>query len=635
MDSPLIQTINDSSEYIIEYALGKPSARGSFVHCSELPKLADDARSRNLALYASYYAFPVKEVEDHLRLYKTIQGYEGTVAIRQVVVDIDAIANDTDGSRTQAATKAFVERITNDYPLTEDDIQVYFSGRGYHIHMGNIFDIAPGKEVPILMKQTMEKLFPEGDSIYDKSRLLRVPNTINERSQRYKIPIMIRDLYHAAPEYIQDIAKQTWLNFAGPNLDDGHGKLKAHVVRTAQSSATAAKPSFDGLTNFVTCTQIMHRQGPQSGTRHQMILRMASSRRRGGMPYDSVVKEMQDWVPAFTKEEVERLVRNVFETPLEYGCNDQIMKQYCSDKCAFFQHKNFGSKHQDVHAMEEEFQKLIKTDFSKTSFDMREIYPESSASYRMLPGEMVVVIGDTKVGKTAFVQNIVTKLSRMRTLYVSTEVGGPLLYRRFIQMAHRMTKEHVEQYYMTQTNSLSDKISHIKVVTEPQFITDIYTTVKSVNPQIVVIDTTDGIRTRNSRDPITTSNDIALQIRELATSTNTIVIAIHHISKSGLMDPHTYKHRGLTVHSGKGSSTLEQKADKIIGIEADPNTGIRTIRSLAARDEGEFTLRCLLNTDTFVFEEIPYDRKPAQSSGTSATGPTQFTFVSNQPNLFP
>lgn len=480
--------------------------------------------------------------------------------------------------------------------------------------MDNVFGFKTGKELPVLMKQTMSKVFPEGDNIYDKSRLFREKNTINEKSGLYKIPLTLKELFFDSIEDIKLKAKAPRLDFEEHDLSGGVGKLSSMVVITPEVTKLAQKPAVTDVTNFVTCTQLMYREGPQPGSRHQIILRMASSRRRGGMPYDSVVREMQEWVPEFTAAEVERLVRSVFDTPLEYGCHDKYMAQFCSDKCAFYQHKNFGSRHHDVKDLEDQFTDFIRQDLSTSSFDIKEVFPSSTHPYRFLPGEMVIVMGDTKVGKTAFVQNLVARLSRMRTLYISTEVGAPLIYRRFVQIAHQMKKEEVENHYRMSRNSLSDRISHIKISTEPQFISEIYTSVKSVDPQIVVIDTTDGIRTRNQRDMISTSNDIALQLRELATSTKTIVIGIHHISKSGLVDPHTMKQRGLTVHSGKGSSTLEQKADKVIGIEID-NIGVRTIRSLAARDEGEFNLRCLLNPDTFVFEEInQYDSNRTQPS---------------------
>ena len=61
----------------------------------------------------------------------------------------------------------------------------------------------------------------------------------------------------------------------------------------------------------------------------------------------------------------------------------------------------------------------------------------------------------------------------------------------------------------------------------------------------------------------------------------------------------------LTVHSAKGNSAIEQKADKIIGITGDRTMNdTRVIRSLASRDETDFELAMKFNYHTFQFSPI-------------------------------
>ena len=59
----------------------------------------------------------------------------------------------------------------------------------------------------------------------------------------------------------------------------------------------------------------------------------------------------------------------------------------------------------------------------------------------------------------------------------------------------------------------------------------------------------------------------------------------------------------LSVHSAKGNSALEQKADKMIGIEGQMDSTERRIRSLASRDENGFTLAFKFNRETMEFQQ--------------------------------
>ena len=91
---------------------------------------------------------------------------------------------------------------------------------------------------------------------------------------------------------------------------------------------------------------------------------------------------------------------------------------------------------------------------------------------------------------------------------------------------------------------------------------------------------------------------IILKLKEIANQHNIIVLAVSHIGKSA-------SEEGLTVHSGKGNSVIEQKADKILGIEGSRDGNLtRTIKSLASRDESGFNVSFTFQPKTFRFEQI-------------------------------
>jgi hypothetical protein len=82
-----------------------------------------------------------------------------------------------------------------------------------------------------------------------------------------------------------------------------------------------------------------------------------------------------------------------------------------------------------------------------------------------------------------------------------------------------------------------------------------------------------------------------------------IVIAISHISKGA-----SYRLKEgyeLDVHSAKGNSVIEQKADKIIAFESDrDNKDIRRITAIGSRDESSFKLILNFDYNTFNFKQV-------------------------------
>jgi len=90
----------------------------------------------------------------------------------------------------------------------------------------------------------------------------------------------------------------------------------------------------------------------------------------------------------------------------------------------------------------------------------------------------------------------------------------------------------------------------------------------------------------------------------MANRTDTIIIGVHHITKSaGVNDKGEPKE--LTVHSGKGSSAIEQKSDRMIAIEGSRQTNVRLIRSLKTRDDESFAIQLQFNASTnFRMEQL-------------------------------
>jgi hypothetical protein len=236
------------------------------------------------------------------------------------------------------------------------------------------------------------------------------------------------------------------------------------------------------------------------------------------------------------------------------------------------------------------------------SFDLNDIY-DLGYSYKFNPGEFNIMMGDVKLGKTAWVQNIVTQVKHLKTLFLSLEVSDHLIYRRFVQIANNVDKHTVVSAWADNQDIREEYINsvkHISIMTKCD-LDALKDEILKSEAKFIVIDTIDGLEVKGYNDPFKKQEKVAIGLKQLAQDLNVIILGVNHISKSAASNleiTHT-----LNVHSAKGNSALEQKADKVIGIEGRMDAVERRVRSLASRDENGFTMAFKFNKDTMVFSQ--------------------------------
>jgi hypothetical protein len=588
--------------YYTELVLGSFMNRGYAVPTSQINAYQQKAVKEQAELYRSYYFFD-EAILEHLSTYKTITGFKGTYYLKQILFDIDAGVDKPQFTHDRA--KAFVNTLIEDWDLSEDHILPWFSGRGFHIVTPDFFGFTPSNELPKVVSATMEKHFPEVDQIFDKGRIIRVGNTINMKAKLYKVPIPMNNFFNYTIEQIIGTAKEPAAPpESGDALESPQFLNKIVQPERVLNQAKIGKGSTpDNPTRIVTCMHRVIEEGPSQGSRHQKLLRLASTYRRAGVPFEVAAAGLAGWANTLKEVEVWRIVKNVYEVGYRYGCDDEIMKKYCDPRCIYFKRKDYTQNVLSAAKMEKDYVKFIRTDFKHRAFNMNQLYDlpphrGKPGSYVFYPGELVVLWGDTGLGKTTFVQNLCVKLTNMKILYLSLEVHANLLYRKFIQIVAGWTKEQVMEHYKESSNSLSQKVSHISVMTVSPSIEAIRKLVAEEQPNMVVIDTLDGISYSGRESD--KSGPIAIELKEIAQQLDTIIFAVHHISKDAALD-RDKKPRRLNIHSGKGSSSAEQKADKVIGIEGNMEAKFRTVTSFKARDESPLELRFIFDKDTFKF----------------------------------
>jgi archaellum biogenesis ATPase FlaH len=544
-------------------------------------------------LYYSIWLYN-NDILDHMKLNKTIRSYRGKCALQWIIFDIDK-GEDTDEFVLRRA-REFYFRLNQDWNVEISELIIYYSGTGYHIYMPNYFKFQESEFIRQEVKNTLKEYFPEIDlSIYGATGLIRAPYSLNRKTNNFKIQLTSEEFLTMGAIEIINLSSNNYIRKFEP-YEEVDRDFSGYIVK-----ATVEREQVfyrDEPTRIVTCMQHLYNKGAVKGTRHIEILRLVSAWRRQGLTQSASIELTMSWLQGtMEKYEVEKTVKDIYNKGYRYGCNDVVMSKYCDAKCIFYTHKNYTALITNSDEMEN-----ILSEFSIAlpNYKFIDLQPilKLPNPYKIYQGEMVVFIGDTKLGKSTLIQNIVVNSSNLKFLYFPLENGKLLDTRRLLQVAHHMSKDEITDYYKLGNRGLVSKINHVNMVDSTVSLDDIRKLIIESDADVIVIDTVDQVQISKIEDYTAITNKLANGFRELSRNTNRIFLLVHHISKNAAMDSMGRTKR-LTVHSSKGSSALEQKADKVIGIEGDANSLERIVTSLAARDESPFEKTVLFDKHTF------------------------------------
>lgn len=601
--------------HYIEYALGDVKNRNKIVHLNDFPNIVQIARKTEQPLFMSHFRFGI-DLMEHWEARKTVSGFPGKIDIPYIILDIDK--GEKDDKQVYLTAQAFLMKL-QDENIADIDINCYYSGTGYHFVVPNMWKFETHTEV----QATIAKHYPECDNgIYTKTALIRVGNTINRKTNRWKIPLLNSELYNLDHNAIIELSQNIRTNITFPAFECGTD-LSSQKIHSKPLSNTPQIVKEDGMTNMITCAQKMFNTVPVKGQRHHMMFRMVSAFKRSGLPENAVLALMIKWIDGgMPVGEVTKSVADIYRNTYLYGCADKLMSEYCDERCAMFKKKNYGQNEpKEFEELEKMFMQSI---LDKTEFHIPlQQFFGIPRPFSIFPEEYVTIIGDTGLGKSALIQNILVG-SEHRSLYLNFEVGERLMFRRFVQIAYLMTKDEVVDYYTNTVamQSLTSRVKHISMLSNRITVPELETLIAIHGFRIVVADTLECFNTPGIIDITQKTEFLAHELKRIAKKYKIIVIAVHHISKSSILDKDGNTKK-LTSHAGKGSSAVEQEADKVIIIEGEQNNGVRTIRSGKARDESPFETTMNVDAEhTFVFSKGLWNPKSTAIVSSTSVFPT-------------
>ena len=607
----------DTKNWYIEYAVGGVQNRMNICPADKFSSIAQQHMGKEM--YRSMFLYE-HSINEHVNKTGSVSDFNGVQAIDKLILDID-LSGEKSGEKTRLKVVKLLNKMKM-MNIPDSYLQVWFSGSGFHIHIPDIYGFEPSNNVAKIVRATMQRDFGDYiDLIYDGRRLIRTGYSFNKKTNCYKTPLSLQEIEQWSYDNIKDSAKSIRSNYNPPKFDveTDYTLEEFKPMDISRKNAKQHRQVFEkrqGTTSrYITCAQHLYNAGEVKGKRHHNLLRIVSIwiKKYG---FDKVacdnlarayMSRMENPLPA---EEVSRIVADAYKAGgYNYGCSDEVLSEYCDSKCTLFRFKNLDEETKVINAedMINTLANYYNTDFSDKSFDLKTVFPFMHESYLFKGGELAMLIGDTKLGKTALWQYVVANIPKVKTLFLSLEVDDITIIRRFFQIVLKMEKEPVinalRNHDVAVTEQAKSKMSHIDIITAANApdITEYRELISDYNPKIIVVDTIDRVKAKYAKsEPLQRQEYVINQLKDIAMEQEIIMLGVSHISKGA--SNQLSEGQRLTIHSAKGSSDIEQKADKVISFEGDRNMGTkRRIEALGSRDETGFDITVNFDWRTFNF----------------------------------
>ena len=336
--------------------------RNHIVSITEVPSLA---KSFNyFGCYATYFFF-----SDEVLTYMSAQGdnappsvagYEGKVWSPFLPIDLDHM----EVTPALEAAKRLSSFLLELWTIDPRALQIYFSGlKGFHLLLDTrLFGrIAPSKHLPTIFDSIRRHLALELPaplretvdlSIKDRVRLLRLPNTIHEKSKLYKIILSPTELENLNPEQIRELASTARpLRFsdetglvscvdikANPKASELFTRVRRQTAKLTRKPFVyrIRRPADLSKLDFL-CAGVrkIWESHIEPGYRNNCAIRLASEFRLMGLSGEETEQKLLEWNQRngieLSPTELQSVVRSAYQHrfPYRYSCRDPILRRYC------------------------------------------------------------------------------------------------------------------------------------------------------------------------------------------------------------------------------------------------------------------------------------------------------------------
>jgi len=535
-----------------DYAVGHASKRNNIQNIKnfKLNGVTTDC-------YRSIFLFD-EGLKEYVDRTKSITGYAGKHLSDSIVFDFDG----DDLNEVKTVAYNFCNYLYHEYEVPYEYLRISFSGsKGIHIAipMQAICDPTPRDDFYKIYKGIAEDLAKEFKfidlSIYEKSRLFRMMNTINSKSGLYKIPLCFDELDGLTADEIKQLAEAerkidslpiTEIEVVKP-LNDLYEKWNGFNF---DYQPEAKKDDF---------LDVM-KGGLNEGDRHTAVIRITGALQNKGMDFEYIFELLKHWNqsnnPPLPVERLEAESRRAF--------NDN-QRRIVVDGKEILSLKDAAKIYDDyVHKIK---QCKVKTGFGKIDARIRGI----------MPGETMCVLGKTSVGKSAFLQNIghnYAKQSGEPVLFFSLEMPTTSVFERTMQIETGYSGYNIESLtrdndieLKAKANLVFSELSNFYIITKNgldikqinEFISFAENNVYHKKTGLVLIDYLSLVK-GNGKDLYEQVSRVARGMKDLSKETNVPIIYLSQVTKQFT------EYDELQINSARDSGSVDEASDFVLAL---------------------------------------------------------------------
>jgi len=258
-----------------------------------------------------------------------------------------------------------------------------------------------------------------------------------------------------------------------------------------------------------------------------------------------------------------------------------------------------------IYDIEKEYTEFINREDDVT-LDLSCWLPSFRHIRPIYPGELVVVMADTGVGKTAILQNIAVCAKHNPTLLFEMELPGTLCFERFAAIQHKTTQSDIESTYKDNKSVGVTFLDHIFVCDQSGIsLDDVEEAIVKHQAEhechIVMVDYMGLLNAKGARSRYERLSDAAETMKVIAKRTNTIIIASTQVHRKGDDYPDE-----LFIHDAKDSGSIENSAGLLLGAwrDSDDPKNIMIVKVLkCTKGEAGKKIRCVCDMSRMIIRE--------------------------------
>jgi hypothetical protein len=569
----------------VDSAFGALSTRNNIIKTSEIP--ANIKRVSAVQSFTTYFRY-TRSLLDHVYRNKTVKGYVGPSYADCLPLDFDSPDLNLSLGRARKAVEFVLGKGTPD-----EDVKVYFSGaKGFHICLASsLFDLEPTNALAEVYKAMAKALSKDmgidlDPTIYDGMRLFRLENTLNSKSQLYKIPLTIEELFSLSVEEIKELAKQPRvMSYPVRNgvVNDYFMSLFLSALDATEKKQTVKLSNNKEVTlsnrNAKPCIARLL-AGVGEGERNNAAMRLAVHYKKEGMPENVCLGLLQGWNesndPPLPDFDLENVIHSAYSGSYDFGCHDPLLSSNCGPECALHQRKaERGVKSKDLIPLGSLVESYVES--LRTTGRVYLGIPEVDKATRgNIPGEVIILMSRPSVGKTSLMlHTLFRKPAEIPAIFFSLEMPSEQIFERAAEIVTGLPAEDLEELVkdpeqrVEVAKAVAQKFTNVLIIDKDAlFLKDVESYIDAAEKEIfhqkarwILIDHLGRMRAKGHKEYEVIS-ELARQMKQLAKSRGTTCYVAVQVGREEGGDGT----QELTLSSARGSGQIEEGADVLLGM---------------------------------------------------------------------